>query len=205
MVLETGAFETPSDDGCMLRLLSVWQLQEAKREALTLEGDPVLCDHACLVARALVRDKKQVFDSGAMVLQTLPPKEIHALATRWAAFHRKENPGLEVDWALAEAFKDQLEGLSQSRLRWKVLRAFGALPTERRVREMAGRDYLWCALHLLLDEEEATKALCPSCRAKAQRHCCPVCGCETGEVSEGMNESFDEARYQQLKEGGAPV
>lgn len=205
MVLEVGAWETPLEDGCVLRLLSVWQLQEAKREALHLSGDAALCANACLVARALMKHGKPVYASGQAVLKALSPEEIQTLAARWAAFHRAENPGLETSWERAEALKEHLAGLSQSRLRWKVLRAFGALPTEQRVRAMTGRDYLWCALQLLLDEEEATRALCSSCRAKAQRACCPVCGCETGEVSEGTNASFDALRYERLKRGGAPA
>ena len=35
-----------------------------------------------------------------------------------------------------------------------MLRTFGALPTEPRARAMTDRDYLWCALNLLLDGEE---------------------------------------------------
>ena len=46
-----------------------------------------------------------------------------------------------------------------------MLKTFGALPTEARVREMKRRDYLWCALNLLLDHEEELGRLCPSCRA----------------------------------------
>lgn len=136
MILELGAWEMPLEDGCALRLLSVWQLQEAKREALSLNGDAALCANACLLARALIKNRKPVYASGQAVLQALKPEEIQRLAARWAAFHRAENPGLETSWDRAEALKEQLAGLSQSRLRWKVLRAFGALPTERRARAM---------------------------------------------------------------------
>ena len=41
-----------------------------------------------------------------------------------------------------------------------MLRTFGALPTEARAREMTDRDFLWCALNLMLDDEEALDALC---------------------------------------------
>lgn len=205
MVLELGAREKPLDNGFSLRLLSVWELQEANREARQLEGEPALCANACLVSRALLQDGKRAYDSGAAVLEEMSQEEILFLASQWMELHRAENPGLETSWARAEALKEELAGLSQSRLRWKVLRAFGALPTEQRVRDMTGRDYLWCALQLLLDEEEVEKALCPSCRAKRKRACCPVCGCETGEISEGTNASFDASRYERLREEGLTV
>ena len=32
---------------------------------------------------------------------------------------------------------------------------------------MKARDYLWCALNLMLDREEVLEQLCPSCRQKA--------------------------------------
>ena len=41
---------------------------------------------------------------------------------------------------------------------------------------MTRRDYLWCALNLLLDEEERLDRLCPGCRAEAESGRCPVCG-----------------------------
>jgi hypothetical protein len=97
-----------------------------------------------------------------------------------------------------------LEHAPEERLRWRVLRAFQALPTEARVKEMSQRDYLWCALNLLLDEEEAAALLCPSCRAEASLPRCPVCGRETGERLEEENPGFDMERFLQLREGEAP-
>lgn len=82
-----------------------------------------------------------------------------------------------------------------------MLRTFQALPTEERVKAMHQRDYLWCALNLLLDEEEAAALLCPSCRAEAERRRCPVCGKETGEVLMEENPGFDMARFLRLREG----
>ena len=38
---------------------------------------------------------------------------------------------------------------------------------------MKRRDYLWCALNLLLDHEEELGRLCPSCRAQAEEGRCP--------------------------------
>ena len=82
-----------------------------------------------------------------------------------------------------------------------MLREFGALPTEKRVREMTDRDYLWCLLQMTLDEEEELARLCPTCRLQAQEERCPVCGMPAGN-GEGMhNAAFDEERYLRLKEG----
>lgn len=60
---------------------------------------------------------------------------------------------------------------------------------------MTGRDYLLCALHLLLDEEERLARLCPACREAAE-HCCPVCGADTG-----GSAAFDQERFEALKRG----
>ena len=67
---------------------------------------------------------------------------------------------------------------------------------------MTDRDYLWCALHLLLDEEELSKQLCPDCRARAEQDRCPVCGRETGTLVQEENPAFDWSRYETLKKGG---
>ena len=66
---------------------------------------------------------------------------------------------------------------------------------------MTGRDYLWCALNLLLDDEEALNALCPSCREEARSGRCPVCGGITSD--QGENESFDRERFERLRRGEA--
>lgn len=83
-----------------------------------------------------------------------------------------------------------------------MLRTFGALPTEARAREMKGRDYLWCLVHLLLDREEELEQLCPACRARAMEERCPACGRETGGPGERAdNPAFDRARFEQLRGG----
>ena len=66
---------------------------------------------------------------------------------------------------------------------------------------MTSREYLWCALHLILDDEEEADLLCPACRAQAEQQCCPVCGGEAAAWQEGENAAFDLARFLQLKEG----
>ena len=64
---------------------------------------------------------------------------------------------------------------------------------------MTDRDYLWCALNLVLDDEEELGRLCPACRAEAERERCPVCGVET--EAAGSSAAFDMARFEALKEG----
>ncbi len=66
---------------------------------------------------------------------------------------------------------------------------------------MKNRDYLWCALHMMLDDEEEISRLCPACRAEAEREACPVCGAPCGEVSCGENPSFDWARFEAMGKG----
>ena len=85
-----------------------------------------------------------------------------------------------------------------------MLREFGALPTEPRVREMKDRDYLWCLAHRLLDREEELDRLCPECRTRAEERRCPVCGRTQGDWGEGaVNSAFDQVRFQQLRGGTA--
>lgn len=202
--LEAGAETTTLEDGSQLKLLPAAELLAARREALELaqEGrERVLCSNACLIARALVREGERVYPSGQAVLETLAPQEIQTLAERWAAFDRQEDPGFSAPQARVDALKEALADLPQERLRWRVLRAFRALPTEERVKAMLPRDYLWCALHLLLDQEEAASLLCPTCRAEAEEPRCPVCGRPTGEITREENPGFDMERFLALRRG----
>ncbi len=66
---------------------------------------------------------------------------------------------------------------------------------------MRDRDYLWCALNLMLDDEETLDRLCPSCRSMAERGCCPSCGCEVSSSVGGVNQQFDVARFERMKQG----
>lgn len=66
---------------------------------------------------------------------------------------------------------------------------------------MKARDYLWCALNLMLDREEELERLCPSCRAQAEEERCVSCGAPIGEAYTGENAAFDEERFQRLMRG----
>lgn len=101
-------------EGLTLRLLSAMEVLEARREAgaLALEGrERALCANACLLAKALERDGRPLFDSGRAALEGLRVEDIAALARRWARFSREENPspeeGEEAD-ALKKAWSTRL-------------------------------------------------------------------------------------------------
>lgn len=197
------------ENGFDLRLLSALEVLQARREASELAEDgteQALCSNACLLARALEggKDHSPVFPDGRAVLAGLTPAEIAALSARWAAFSRENDPGLELSGEELAQVKDSLDADPGDRLRWRVLKQFHALPTEERVRDMKGRDYLWCLANALLDREEELARLCPACRARALEETCVRCGRPAAEWGEGGgNPSFDLSRFEQLKGGGA--
>ena len=103
------------EDGRELRLLSALEVLQARREAEELaqnEGERALCANACLLARALERGGQPVFADGGAALAGLSAREIGALAGRWAAFDRAENPspedGEERALALKKAWSTRL-------------------------------------------------------------------------------------------------
>lgn len=182
-----------------LRLLSARELLEARRESreLAVDGaEQALCSNACIIARALEREGRPVFADGKAVLEGLRVEDIARLADQWGQFNRACNPS-PLNGAAVTAEKKALEQSPYARLQWRVLRAFGALPTEERAKKMTDRDYLWCALNLALDREEELDRLCPRCRSQAEEDLCPVCG-ESRE-SWGYNNRFDLARFEGLK------
>ena len=97
-----------------------------------------------------------------------------------------------------------MEHAPYERLKWRVLRYAGALPSEKRAQEMTDADYLYCLVHEMLDREEAMERLCPECRTRAEEARCSICGAKLGETSGGGNASFDMARFIRMKEGQRP-
>ena len=94
------------EDGRELRLLSALEVLEARREAEGLargEAEAALC----VLARALERGGQPVFADGGAALAGLSAREIGALAGRWAAFDRAENPSPEDG-------EERLEGLKKA-------------------------------------------------------------------------------------------
>lgn len=64
---------------------------------------------------------------------------------------------------------------------------------------MKERDYLWCLLNQLLDDQEELDQLCPTCRAEAGAGAVPrLRGADPGFR---VNPSFDMERFRRLKEG----
>lgn len=81
-----------------LRLLSAFEVLEARREAEALAKDGrerALCSNACLLARALVRGGRPVYESGEAVLRAMTPGQIGAFSEAWCEKNRAENPSPE--------------------------------------------------------------------------------------------------------------
>ena len=108
MKLLGGARRKTLGRGRTLRLLSAREVLEARREAEELARDGIeraLCSNACLLARALERRGRPVYESGREALERLTPGEIENLARQWAAFDREENPSPEDGAGRVEALK----------------------------------------------------------------------------------------------------
>ncbi len=92
----TGPDRVETRDG-ELRLLSAWEVLEARREGDALArdtGERALCRNACLVARALERKGRPVFENGRAALDALRVEDVARLADAWAAFNRAHNPSV---------------------------------------------------------------------------------------------------------------
>ena len=97
------------EDGRQLRLLSAWEVLQARREAGTLareDREQALCSNACLLARALEENGTPVFHDGREALEGLCVEEIDTLARRWWAFSRRVNPGADAGEETVDALKN---------------------------------------------------------------------------------------------------
>lgn len=183
-----------------LRLLTAWELLQARAEAERCCSDAAelgLWQNASLLARAVTRWGRRRWPDGAAVLKACTPGQIEAMARRYQLMAEHCDPHCGQDEAQTSAMLERLRQMPEARIQWRVLRAFGVLPSERRARRMTRGDYLYCVLHLLLDEEDRLARLCPDCRAEAEMEHCPVCGKQWEDGA-----SFDPARYERLKGGG---
>lgn len=181
-----------------LRLIPAAELLQAQREAETLaDGDAAalgLCLNACILARAAFgKNGKRAFADGTEVLRRVHAERIGHWAERYLALCAEENPPCSAE--NRRRLGQALENAPYERLKWRVLRSFGVLPSEARAREMTDGDYLYCVLHMTLDEEERLEQLCPECRAQAEKSTCLCCGAPLAEV----NPSFDEDRFEELR------
>ena len=96
------------EDGQQMRLLSAFEVLQAKAQARSLAGEErevALCANACLLAKAILCDGEPRFRDGEQVLRQLTVEQIYDLASRWAAFNRQVNPGLGVDEEEADRLK----------------------------------------------------------------------------------------------------
>lgn len=155
-----------------LRVLTAWQLLSARAEAERLKDEKgegyALALAACIVARSLR------CGTGENLLKKRSAEEIEALAQRYWALCRSVSPAPGDEDAL-HALMEELAGDGYARLYYKVLRAFGALPSERRARSLTDGELLFLAANMALDEAPAA-----------------------GDV----NPAFDEARFMAMKGGG---
>ena len=108
-----------------LRVLSAWEVLEARREGRAMEKtgrEAALCANACLLSKALEREGNPLYPDGEAVLRGLTVAEIAQLARRWAEFSREADPsprdpeavdGLKKAWStrLTRAFSGVCSGL----------------------------------------------------------------------------------------------
>ncbi len=178
---------------------------EAKAEAELMQPEEdarALVSNACLLARAIYGAEGPVFRDGTQVLEELTPGEIEQLSDRLLQLCQEADPGVETPGLAVQDYKAALKQDPAARLRWRVLRAFHALPSESRVRDMREKDYLYCALNLILDEGEKLDQLCPECRTKATEKRCACCGAPLDAPQTGENPAFHQSRFDQLRREG---
>ena len=181
-----------------LYYLSAKELLRAQAEARALCADEeqlALYLNACVLAKSARRSGKRLFQSGEAVLEALPAETI----ARWIEQYQRAcsqdcPPCTEQERQKLQA---PLGENAYERLKWRVLRTFGVLPSEKRAEGMTDGDYLSCVMQMMLDELELLDGLCPSCREKAQQPRCTCCG----ELLPEQNAAFDETRFEELKRG----
>lgn len=193
---------------CAMRLLSARETLSLRREIAQLdcadEEERALRANAALIKRSLTEGGEAAFASAEDVENALSVGEINELVRCYALLDGAENPSSEDGREKVEALKKSMEHAPYERLKWRVLRYAGALPSEKRAQEMTDADYLYCLVHEMLDREEAMERLCPECRTRAEEARCSICGAKLGETAGGGNASFDMARFIRMKEGRKP-
>lgn len=193
---------------CAMRLLSARETLSLRREIAQLdcadEEERALRANAALLKRSLTEGGEAAFASAEDVENALSVGEINELVRCYALLDGAENPSSEDGREKVETLKKSMEHAPYERLKWRVLRYAGALPSEKRAQEMTDADYLYCLAHEMLDREEAMERLCPECRTRAEETRCSICGAKLGETAGGGNASFDMARFIRMKGGRKP-
>lgn len=167
------------------------------------EEERALRANAALLKRSLTEGGEAAFASAEDVENALSVGEINELVRCYALLDGAENPSSEDGREKVETLK-KAGARAYERLKWRVLRYAGALPSEKRAQEMTDADYLYCLAHEMLDREEAMERLCPECRTRAEETRCSICGAKLGETAGGGNASFDMARFIRMKGGRKP-
>lgn len=179
-----------------LRLVSAYDAARAEREAASYGGEGLECAvyrNACLLAKALYRDGERMFPDGMAAAKALPAETIACWMRAYSDLCRAE----DCSFAGWEQRKQAMAADEKGRLRWKVLRYFGVLPSQARA--MTDGDFLYCVLQMVIDGEEQLAKLCPGCRQSLLEEKCPACGA----VQFGQNPNFDEKRFEELKSHGS--
>ncbi len=128
-----------------LRVLSSYALLCARAEAGSGE-DAGLRFNCCVLARAVFCRNRQVFASGEQVMRHLSAEQVGALIEQYRELCR------EQDLLGASLYEISRVLRPIDRLRYRVLRQFGVLPTDPAARELTDGDVLLCASAL---EEDA--------------------------------------------------
>lgn len=189
--------------GYELRILSAWELIQARQEARSLEGPEetlALRGNACILSRAVYRGGMRLFSSGRSVLEGWSGEKIAQEMEAYRALADRVDPDCGQETRIS-ALMEALEKEPMERIRWYVLKTFGVLPTESRARSMTEGDYLYCAVQLMLDNEEQKNKLCPTCRQKVEEHRCIRCGGAIEDEAD-RNPSFDLSRFEEMRQGG---
>lgn len=186
-----------------LRVLSAYEMLQAQAEAdLTAGQNPDqygLRLNAAVVARAARVRGRRPFHSGADVLRRYSAEEIERLAECYEALCGRGERSPACSESMRARLLEELAQKPYERLKWRVLRSFSVLPSSPAAREMTDADYLYCALHTVLDGREYTASLCPDCREAADLPHCPGCGAVI--AGQAVNASFDEAEFEKRKCG----
>ena len=197
-----GSREVQRPGGYSLRVLTAKELLEVKAavDKKCPEGaEKGLWSNACILTRAVCQKGQRGFSSEEARLDCWTGERIAEEMDVYREMAEDTSPELGLE-ERREAILQGLRETPMERIRWKVLRAFSALPSEERVKGMTEGDYLYCAAQLLLDREEQMEKLCPECREN-RKTICPGCGRELhGE--QAQNPQFDIRRFEELRHHG---
>lgn len=124
--------------GLELRVLSSYELLSARAAAGDAE-DAGLRFNCAVLAKALEYRGRAVFSSAEQVMQHLSVEQVQALAEQYCDLCH------EQDLLGASLYEISRVMRPIDRLRWRVLREFGVLPSSAQAQRMTDGDVLFCA------------------------------------------------------------